>query len=63
MPKTWQKRKTKPFFNFQKGTESEDKFKRQMSRVAQISPGIQSLSLAPGRERGRIEDELVSENF
>ena len=52
MPKAWQKKKKKFFFNFQKGTESEDKFKRQMSRVAQIQPW-DSVSVTGSRQRKR----------
>ena len=40
------------FLNFQKGTESEDKFKRQMSRVAQIQPW-DSVSVTGSRQRKR----------
>ena len=40
------------FLNFQKGTESEDKFKRQMSRVTQIQ-SWDSVSITGSRQRKR----------
>ena len=50
----WPKKKKKVFvfLNFQKGTESEDKFKRQMSRVTQIQ-SWDSVSITGSRQRKR----------